>query len=1843
MTPPAYDEVWGYKAPFDVLWRDGERIFCRSWRDDPRQPVLIVLPAADHPTPNTLDRLANEYRLRSQLDGAWAARPLAIVRESGRTMLVLEDPGGDPLDRVVGKPMEIEMFLQLAVALSSALGRLHERGLIHKDLKPANVLVNIETRQVWLTGFGIASRAPREQQSPDPREIIQGTLAYMAPEQTGRMSRSMDSRSDLYSLGVTLYQVLTGALPFAASDPIEWVHCHIARKPPSASEKSSAIPGTVSAIILKLLAKSPEERYQTAAGAEHDFRRCLTEWEPLGRVSDFPLGQHDTPDRLLIPGKLYGRAREIEMLFASFERVATTGNAELVLVSGYSGVGKSSIVNELRNVLVARRCLFAAGKFDQYKRDIPYATLAQAFQSLVRARLGESQAALRSWRDNLQTALGSDGALLLDLVPELKLVIGEQSPVPDLPPHDAQRRLQLLLARIIASFARSDQPLVLFLDDLQWLDGATLDFLEDLMSQPAVRHLLLICAYRDNEVGAGHPLARKLEAMHRNGARIHEVVLAPLAEVDLQQLISDSLHCGPPLVAPLARLIHEKTAGNPLFAIQFLTALTEDELLTFDRTRAHWSWDLARIEAKAHTDNVIDLVVARLNRVPTDTREALQQLACLGNSAELDLLKTVSHLPVDEIHERLQEAIRTGLVVRTERSYRFLHDRVQEAVYSLIPAQLRATTHLRVGRLLTAQTPGDMQAERIFEIVNQFNRASHFITSPEERLQVAELNLIAGRRAKNSSAYSSALNYLTTGRALLTNECWEYSYELIFAIEYLTAECELMTTKMEAAENRLEMLAERARGAHEIAAVTRLRLTLYTALDRSDRGVEVCLEYLRRGGADWSAHPTHDDVQREYRRIWVLLGTRQIEDLIDLPRMTDSDVLNALDVLSEIITPTVFFDQRLCSLVICRMVNLSIEHGNSDASCFAYVWLGVLGGQTVGDVDDAFRFGRLGYELIGKHGMTRYQARTYMSFGSLVMPRVKHVLEGRDLVRRAFDAACRAHDYTFAAYSLEQLVTNLLVAGDSLADVQAEAENGLAFARKARFGIVVDLLSSQLQLVRSLRGLTCQFGSLADEEFDEAKFEQHLASNPVLADAEFGYWALKMQARFLAGDYESAVHASSKGRPLIWAVPAILELSAYVFYSALSCAAFWDSALPEDRPKLLEALGSHHTQLERLAEHCPVNFAHRAALVGAEIARIEDRALDAERLYEQAIRLARASGFVQNEGLSNEAAGRFYLSRGLETSAYAHLRHATTCFARWGADAKVLQLELCYPRVVSLDAHKGMPGPSASRLDLATIVKASQAVSSELVFARLVERLMTITLQNAGADRGLLLLPQGGEYRVEAEALMSGVDTVLRRVPTMNPRLPETMVRYVNRTRQTVILEDATQPNLFSEDQYLSGERPRSVLCLPLARQGTLSGLLYLENSLTSHAFTPARTAVLELLASQAAISLENTRLYGDLQEREGKIRRLFDANIVGTGIWDLQGRMIDANDAFLDMVGYRRADLPLNWKEMTPPQWGNVDADVIAQLKATGTVQPYEKEFLHKNGTPVPVLIGAATFEGAQDTGVSFILDLTERKKAERAARDSERRYREIEVGLAHANRLATVGHMSASIVHEVRQPIAAAVTDAQAALRWLRTDPLQIDEVQQALRRIVEGGLRAAEVVGRIRALVRKTPTRMDWLEINAAILEVIALTHGEVLKADVSVRTQLDQALPAVRGDRVQLQQVILNLMMNSVEAMSGAGDGSRELIIRTAKSESEVLIALQDSGPGFAAGSFGQIFEAFYTTKPHGLGIGLSICRSIVETHGGRLWASANERRGATVQFTLPAQPDAQSPGRPQSGP
>ena len=661
-----------------VLCKDGERILCRRWQldaDSGRGSALVVLPASEHPSASNLERLAHEYGLKDELDGAWAVRPLELGRDRDRIMLVLEDPGGEPLDRQLGTPMEIGPFLSLAIGIVGSLGKVHQRGLVHKDVKPANILVNCADRQARLFGFGIASRLPRERQAPEPPEVIAGSLAYMAPEQTGRMNRSIDSRSDLYALGVTFYQMLTGALPFTASDPMEWVHCHIARRPIAPAERLKEIPNAVSAIVMQLLAKTPEERYQTAGGVERDLRRCLNAWKTEGRIDDFRIGEYDMPDRLLIPEKLYGREREVGILLASFDRIIKSGTPELMLVSGYSGIGKSSVVNELHKVLVPPRGLFASGKFDQYKRDIPYATLAQAFQGLIRPLLGKSDAELASWRDALREALGANGQLMVTLIPELAPFLGPQPPVPEVPPQDAQRRFQLVFRRLLGVFARPEHPLALFLDDLQWLDAATLDLLEHLATQPELRHLLLVGAYRDNEVTSAHPLMQRLAAIRSAGGRVQEIMLAPLGLEDVSRLVADALQCAAVRAAPLARLVHAKTAGNPFFTIQFLTALAEERLLAMDPDQGHWVWDLARIRAKGYTDNVVELMLGKVRRLPQATQDALRQLACLGISAAISTLALVRGGSEASLDATLWEAVRAGLVVRQEGSYRFLHDR----------------------------------------------------------------------------------------------------------------------------------------------------------------------------------------------------------------------------------------------------------------------------------------------------------------------------------------------------------------------------------------------------------------------------------------------------------------------------------------------------------------------------------------------------------------------------------------------------------------------------------------------------------------------------------------------------------------------------------------------------------------------------------------------------------------------------------------------------------------------------------------------------------------------------------------------------------------------------------------------------------------------------------------------------------------------------------------------------------------------------------------------------------------------------------------------------------------
>ena len=943
---------------------------------------------------------------------------------------------------------------------------------------------------------------------------------------------------------------------------------------------------------MKLLAKTAEERYQTAAGVESDLRRCLANWETQRRIDKFPLGKHDTPDRLLIPEKLYGRTHEIEILLSSFERVVASGMPELVVVSGYSGIGKSSVVHELHKVMVPSRSLFASGKFDQYKRDIPYATLAQAFQSLVRPLLGQREAELSRWRDALSEALGINGQLIVNLVPALELVIGRQPAVPDLPPQDAHNRFKMVFHRFLGVFARKEHPLILFLDDLQWLDRATLDLLEHLVTHSEVRYLLLIGAYRDNEIGPAHPLLRILEAIHDADVKISNIVLAPFRIEDVERLVADALHCEPEQTRALAELVQEKTGGNPFFAIQFFIALAEEKLLAFDSTAAAWRWDIGRIRAKSFTDNVVELMARKLKRFSAITQEALKEFACLGNVADIATLTLVHGETEGALHAALWEALCAGLVFREDNTYKFLHDRIQQAAYTLVPEEHRAQVHLRIGRVLLASMAEDDLTEHLFDLANQFSRGATPLLDGDENVRVTRIDLRAGRKAKASAAYASACVYFAAGMALLDDGNWSSEHELMFCLRLERAECEFLSGNFEKAEQLITELLQRSASKVEQAAIYHLKVQCHVTMSENQQAVTSALTCLRLFGIDLPAHPEWEQVQSEYETACQTLNGRPIESLINLPLMTDLELHAAMQVLSALTAPAYFTDFHLSCLLACRMVTISMQYGTSGASAHAYAYWGALLGPVFHRYRDAYHFVKLACDLVEKHGFIAYHTKIYYTMG-IVAFWTQPIATAIDFNRAAFGNAFETWDLTSACYSMDQSVTYLLLRNDPLDAVWRESEKCLDFVRKARFHDVAAVIVSQQRFIATMEGRTASFSTFSDAYFDEAAFEAQLTGNRT-ATMVCLYWIIKLKTRFLSGDYAEAVGAADKAKALLWSSPAHIQLVDYFYFTALTVAALYENATVAEQHRWRELLTVHREQMREWGRKLSTDFWRQA-------------------------------------------------------------------------------------------------------------------------------------------------------------------------------------------------------------------------------------------------------------------------------------------------------------------------------------------------------------------------------------------------------------------------------------------------------------------------------------------------------------------------------------------------------------------------------------------------------------------------------------------------------------------------
>jgi PAS domain S-box-containing protein len=1816
------------ESPSGPSYARGEFTLRQGQREDDGRAVLLLGTDGERAAPTSLRKLEHEFSLAGLLDPRWALQPLSLPQRDGRATLVLDDPGGGPLDPHAGRPMEAAPFLRLALAIAEAMGQMHAAGIVHKDIKPANIWID-RHGGVRFTGFGIATRMPRERQLPGAPETIAGTLAYMAPEQTGRMNRSIDARSDLYALGVTFYQLLTGTLPFQATDPLEWIHCHIAREPVPPAARAAVPPG-LSDVVMKLLAKTAEARYQTAAGLASDLRQCEKQLQVLGRIEHFPLGSGDVPDRLLIPETLYGRQREVAALVASFDSVAAGGQAALSLLSGYSGVGKSSVVNELHRTLVSHKALFAAGKFDQFQRDIPYATLAQALRGLVQQLLAKSEADIAPWRESLQTALGTSGQLMVDLVPELEAIVGPQPPLPEISSLEAPNLFRVVLLRFLHVFARREHPLVLFFDDLQWLDAATLDLMRFLMCDSGLAHLLLVGAYRDNEVDADHPLARTLEAIRHSGVRVDELVLQPLAPADLETLVADALHCGREAARPLAALVHGKTDGNPFFAIQFLKTLEEDGLLALDAAAGAWRWDLARIRERDLTDNVVHLLVGKVSRLPAPTLALLKRFAALGNATDLRTLSIVCGLPEDEVQATLAEAEIAGFVIDLGDMLRFQHDRVQEAVYSLIPPEQRAGEHLRIGRLLRSQTsPADVDA-KVFEIVNQLDRGAGLMVDPDERREVAALNLLAGTRARKSTAYAAALSYLRTGCDLLADDRWQRAHALAFALELQRAECEFLTGLLPAADERLTALAARAGDVAEAAAVAGLRLALCQALDRNDRAVDVCLEFLRGIGIAWPPHPAREALQPELEALWKNLEGQDIEQLAHLPAMTDPQHRATVDVLTGALAPFLLTDTNLFKLAVCRITNLSLRHGNTDGSCIGYAYINLILREERGDYETGRRFGLLSVKLVDG-ALGRFKGRIYTSFAESCSPWTDHFRVSVPYGERASVYARESGDIVFDLYAQLLLVPHRLTLHDPLDGLQAFAEGVLRFGQKVYFNQVVASVRSQLGFIRALRGLTASLTCFDSEGLDEARVERELEVDARLRSPAAWYWIRKLQANVLVHDPAAALAAAANAERFMFTTLTPFEEVEFHTYAGLARAAACDGLPAAEQAPHRQALRTHARWLDGLAAHNPKSLTSRARLVAAEIARIDGRELDAQRLYEQAITSARDNDFVPVEALALEFAARFHAERGLDTLAQALLRSARDAYRRWGALGKVRELQTRH-RALRASAERDVADATISapvaQLDVAAAARAAQAVSGEIILERLVRTLLVIATESAGAERALLLLMREGKALVVAEANTGagGVEVAPCEREATADDLPESVLRYVMRTRSRVILDDATAAEMSAADAYVVARRPRSLLCLPLLKQGQLVGLLYMENRLLPHAFTAERVTLLDVLAAQAAISLENARLYDELRAREARFRQLVDSSIMGTVFWTTTG-IVDANDAFLAMIGYTREDLGagrVQWQHITPPEVAEIEAGLLKQLLATRHAPTYEREFIRKDGSRVPALCGGVLLEGASDQGVSFVLDLTERKQAE-----AERAAREV---AESANRAKS--EFLANMSHEIRTPMNAILGMSHLALAS-GLDARQRNYVQKVYQS-------AESLLGIINDILDFSKIEAGHLDIEqvpfelASVLEVLVDAVG--LKAEekgLELVLALAPDLPArLVGDPMRLRQILLNLGNNAVKFTERGEVVVAIEVLQHDDASARLTFSVSDSGIGISAEEQRKLFRPFTQADAStsrrfgGTGLGLAISQHLVRMMGGTLGVTSEPGRGSTFSFEIP---------------
>ncbi len=1776
-TAPQLPEISGYTITEQIYLGSRTTVY-KAIHTNQRLPVVIKVLQREYPTFGELVQFRNQYAITKNLPIAGIIQPLSLETFRNGYALVMADWGGISLEKYIQQhQLDFTEKLAIALQITDILYELHSARVIHKDIKPANILIHPESKQVKLIDFSIASLLPKETQEIQNPNVLEGTLAYLAPEQTGRMNRGIDYRSDFYALGVTLYQLLTGRLPFITDDPLELVHCHIAKIATPIHQVNTDVPKILGAIVAKLMAKNAEDRYQSALGLKHDLQEFLNQWKETGEITEFELGQRDLCDRFVIPEKLYGRKTEVQTLLDAFERVSQ-GSAELMLVAGYSGVGKTAVVNEVHKPITRQRGYFIKGKFDQFNRNIPFSAFVQAFRSLMGQLLSESDTQMQEWKTKILEAVGESGQVLIEVIPELERIIGYQPSVPELSGSAAQNRFNLLLQKFIAVFTTPEHPLVMFLDDLQWADSASLNLLNLMMAESETSYLLVLGAYRDNEVFPAHPLMLTLEDIKKHQVQIHTLTLKPLTETHIHHLVADTLLCTRELAAPLGELVYQKTQGNPFFATQFLQGLYEEECITFEATSGYWQCDLAQVKQLALTDDVVEFMVMRLRKLPEATQEVLKLAACIGNQFDLNTLAIVYEQSEGDTADNLWRSLQEGFILpqsevykfyleseiqsRSEledeqiknynSSYKFLHDRVQQAAYSLIPDEQKQKTHYHIGQLLLQKTSLELREERIFEIVNQLNYGITLISEEKECIKLAQLNLIACHKAKNATAYQAGYEYANIGLSLLGENPWQHQYEMTLEFHNLGAELTSLCGNSMMMEQFIETVIAQAHSVVEQVNVYRIRIQSNISQTKLTSAIVIAQKFLQQLGVIFPETPTQKDIQQALAEIEKLIGDGEIENLLNLPMMKDDQKIAIVQIANSIMSGTYILGSLLHPLLVALSVKLSIQYGNTEASAFAYASYGLISCHILQDVDTGVKFGNLALELVSKLDAKAAKPEVLLVLGFFLLHRKSHIKETLPVLKEGYSIGLEVGNIEFVGHTAHQFCFNSFWCVQPLSSLEQETRTYCNWLMQLNQFFAANYCRIYWQLILNLLGTTEHHSILSGEALQEAKFlPQLIESNDFFGLCFF--YLYKLMLCYVFGEIESAQNHAIEISKYLMAGTGTVGIPVFYFYDSLIALAALNSE-SEETSEVFQQIEKNQTQLQQQwAHHAPMNFQHKYDLVEAEKNRVLGNNYQAIELYDKAISGAKINEFLQEEALANELAAKFYLEWGKEKVAATYMQSAYYCYARWGAKAKTDDLEKRYPDLLqpilqqaalsinlgetftqnSTQTNNSSVTNINNALDFSSILKASQTLSRTIELNQLLTQFTQIILQNSGGDCCALILPNvKGEWYVEAITTASETELCYQPLEN-NPNLATKLIQYVKNTEEVVVIDDLNT-DLPVIDEYLLEKQPKSLLCLPLLNQGNLIGILYLNNLSTSGVFTQERILTLNILCTQAAISLENARLYDNLEQK----------------------------------VQQRTKEL----------------SDTLEQLKTTQN-KLVESEKMAALGS----LVAGVAHEINTPVGTSITV------ASNLAAKTQD-----------FADNIAN-GQLKRSILNNY------------------------LEVAQKSSDLLVQNLNRAGELVNSFKQVaVDQTNLELRYFKVKEYIEGILLNLAPQLKQSPHKLIVSGDDNLK-INNYAGSLAQIVTNLVMNSLIHAYPQGKAG-ELHFEILSEGEDIKIIYSDDGCGIPQENLSKIFEPFFTTKRNegGTGLGLHIVYNLI-THKlqGNIDIESSLEKGTKFTLTIPS--------------